>query len=95
MVPRQFGRSASAWNLWDVVAKTVIRCEFLPGFNRPYAVHEYVIPNAPVLHVRIATVIDNLGAAAAYRSVGVEDSRNTLVFRVGSIQVCDQWACVE
>jgi len=63
------GRATSAQNFWTLAAKTVVRRQFLPRFNRPYALDKDVILSKPVLHVRAATVIDDLGPAATYRSV--------------------------
>ena len=47
----------------------VVRRQFFSRFNRPYALDKDVILGKPVTHVRAATVINDLGPAATYRSV--------------------------
>src|ERR1700683_2862400 len=62
-------RSTSARYAFDLIGKPVIHGQFLAGLDRPLAPVEYMPTYDARPQIGVATVIDNLRAAAAHRAV--------------------------
>src|ERR1039458_3923303 len=63
------GRTAAAGHLFDVSGKAIIECQFLAALDRAFAHIEDVAAGIPGAEVGVATVIDDLSAAAAHGTI--------------------------